>query len=96
MKYNIIEFDSYKNDVLKATRGINFDDAIKLISLGYLIDDIVHKNKGKYPKQRILIINFDGYCYVVPYVEDDKREVIFLKTVYPSRYFTKVYLIGSS
>ena len=41
-------------------------------------------------QQRVMIMNFNNYAYVVPYVEDDEK--IFLKTVYPSRKYTKRYL----
>ena len=36
------------------------------------------------------MLEIGGYAYLVPYVETD--EEIFLKTVYPSRKFTEIYL----
>lgn len=55
-----------------------------------LLDDLEHPNKMKYPDQRIFVVNIDGYACLVPYVENE--DVIFLKTVIPSRKATKQYL----
>jgi hypothetical protein len=38
----------------------------------------------------VLIVEFDEYAYVVPYVEDGMK--IFLKTIYPSRKMAQKYL----
>jgi hypothetical protein len=39
---------------------------------GYLLDDITHPNKEKYPNQNIFIIliQIKDYIYLVPYVEN--------------------------
>jgi hypothetical protein len=42
------------------------------------------------PHENVLTIDIEGYVYMVPYVEDD--DVIFLKTIFPSRKYTKMYL----
>ena len=47
-----------------------------------------------YPHQRIFVVVIDNYAYLVPYVE--MEDEIFLKTVIPSRKFTKLYLRGGS
>ena len=52
-----------------------------------------HPNAAKYPNQKILYVNYQGYAYMVPYVETD--EEVFLKTIIPSRKATKQYLVGS-
>ena len=52
--------------------------------------DIVHPNDSNYPNQRIFVICIREYVYLVPYVERDDE--IFLKTIIPSRKFTKLYL----
>jgi len=41
------------------------------------------------PHENVLTIDIEGYVYMVPYVEDD--DVIFLKTIFPSRKYTKMY-----
>jgi len=43
-----------------------------------------------YPGQKILVVNINDYVFLVPYIEDEEK--LFLKTIDPSRKFTKVYL----
>jgi len=88
-KYKI-EFNNDKNLLLKETRGICFDDVADLIKGGKTLVNINHKSRVN---QRIFIIKFKGYAYGVPYTLDRKRKIVFLKTVYPSRDFTKKYLL---
>lgn len=75
---------------LKTERGIGFEDIQAAIEEGKILTDIDHPQKQRYPGQRVFIVEFDGYAYAVPYVEDDIK--IFLKTIYPSRKMTKKYL----
>lgn len=88
MKY-AIKFSEEKNLLLQETRGISFREAIGAIEKGKILDDLQNKN---YPNQKILVIKVKNYIYAVPYVVDQKRKIIFLKTVYPSRVLTKKYL----
>ena len=85
-----IEFNEEKNILLKKSRGVSFEDVLKYIEKGYLLDNIPHPNK-KYRSQRILVVKIKSYAYAVPYVLDEKGN-IFLKTVFPSRALTKTYL----
>lgn len=94
MKY-AIEFSEEKNLLLKETRGICFEDVILAIGKGNIIDNLKHADEKKFPGQRVLVVQIRSYIYVVPYVIDHRKEVIFLKTVYPSRVLTKRY-IGKS
>ena|SRR3989338_6598820 len=87
---SITEFDEEKNIFLKQTRGISFEDILEAINSGNLLDDISHPSK-KYSHQRMFIVRIKMYVYAVPYVEV-KKGIIFLKTLYPSRVFTKSYL----
>ena len=76
---------------MKSQRDISFEDIILALENGYLLDDIEHPNKEKYPNQNIFIIlvEIKNYVYLVPYVEDNKT--IFLKTIIPSRKMNKKY-----
>lgn len=56
-----------------------------------LLDVVEHPSKAKYPKQRVLIVSFDGYVYLVPFIEE--ADHFFLKTVIPSREATRDYLL---
>lgn len=73
-------------------RGLGFEEVIEASSKNKILDDIEHKNPRKYPNQRLLILKINNYIYAVPYVIDEKKGVKFLKTIYPSRVFTKKYL----
>ena len=53
-----------------------------------------HYNVEKYPHQKILFIEIGHYIYIVPFVEND--EEIFLKTIIPSRKYTKIFLQDKS
>jgi len=86
-----IRFSAEKNALLKAERGIGFEDVILAIEMGQVLDDLIHPNKEKYPNQSIFIIliTVKDYVYLVPYVEDETT--LFLKTIIPSRKMNKRY-----
>lgn len=90
MKY--YDWDKEKNNKLKKERGISFDNILVSIGEGKLLDIINHPNSTRYPNQKIYIIAFDDYAYLVPFVEDDEK--YFLKTIIPSRKMTRKYLKG--
>lgn len=79
-----------KNDKLKAERGVSFEGVVVAIEPGGLLDVLAHPNKAKYPRQRILVVGYDSYAYLVPFVEED--DYFFLKTIIPSRKATHDYL----
>ena len=79
-----------KGDKLKAERGISFEAIVIAIQSGGLLDILAHPNADKYPRQQILVVGFDGYAYLIPYVEEDAY--FFLKTIIPSRKATRDYL----
>ncbi|MGY6529111.1 MAG: BrnT family toxin [Cyanobacterium sp.] len=81
-----------KNKLLIKERNISFQDIVKAIKDGYLLDVIEHYNQDKYGQQRIFIVNIDEYAYLVPFIENNHE--IFLKTIIPSRKMTKKYLRG--
>jgi uncharacterized DUF497 family protein len=86
------DWNPEKNQQLIEGRGVSFEDVIFFLQGDGLLDDLEHPNKQKYPDQKVFVVNIDGYAHLVPYVENE--EVIFLKTVIPSRKATKQYLGG--
>ena len=88
-----IKFNEEKNQLLKATRNISFEDALESIKKKKLLDNIAHPSKN-HPRQRLYVIEIRGYIYAVPYVINIEKEEIFLKTIYPSRVLTKQYKKG--
>ena len=76
-----------KNGVLKKTRGISFEEIILLIETGDILD--VLDNLG-HQGQSIYILAIEDYAVVVPFEETEDE--IFLKTAFPSRKYTKLYI----
>ena len=79
-----------KNEILKSERGVSFEEAVFHIERGDLLDILEHPNQERYPGQRIFVVNFGGYAYLVPFVESESEA--FLKTVIPSRKATDRYI----
>lgn len=79
-----------KNETLRAERGVSFESIVVAIEAGGLLDILAHPNQAKYPRQRVLVVAFDNYAYLVPFVEE--ADYFFLKTAIPSRKATRDYL----
>lgn len=88
----LFNWSSEKNQQLIVERGRSFEEAIFHIQNGGLLDDIVRPNARDYPDQQIFVVRIDDYAYLIPYIEN--QEEIFLKTIIPSRKFTRIYLGG--
>jgi uncharacterized DUF497 family protein len=84
MKY--LNWNLEKNEILKAKRGISFEQIAILIESGHIIG--IEENP-KRPNQKIYILEIEGYAVIVPYVEEGNE--IFLKTAIPSRKYTRRY-----
>lgn len=87
-----IEYSEEKNELLKRTRTVCFDNVVDALKNNGFITVIEHRNKKRYPNQKVLVVRIEQYIYAVPYVFDKKRNVVFLKTMYPDRKLTKSYL----
>jgi len=85
----IFNWNPEKNQLLIADRGISFERIVFEISIGNELAVLEHPNQGKYPGQRVSIVQVDDYVYAVPFVETDTE--IFLKTIIPSRKATKQF-----
>ncbi|MBD3339002.1 MAG: toxin [Candidatus Lokiarchaeota archaeon] len=92
MKYLI--WSKKKNEELKKRRNISFEVVSHLIETKQVLNIIKHPNEDRYPNQRIFVVEYHNYVYLVPFVEDDEH--IFLKTIIPSRKATKKYLKGDN
>ena len=86
----IFRWNTEKNEILARERGITFEEIVQRIESGAKVIETDHANKKKYPNQKILIIDVDGYAYLVPCVIE--KNDYFLKTIIPSRKATKKYL----
>lgn len=84
------DWDEQKNKLLKVGRGIGFEEVVNAINDGHLLVVLKHPNPKKYPNQKVYVVTINNYAYSVPFVEG--KETCFLKTIYPSRKYTKQYL----
>lgn len=83
------QWNEEKNSLLKAERGIGFEDIVTAIMEGSIVDIIRYPNTEKYPDQMIYIVEVLEYIYMVPYIRKDQE--IFFKTIIPSRKMKKIY-----
>jgi len=79
------DFDNEKNELLYRKRGVSFQMVIASIADNGVLLDLDHPNQHKYSKQKVLVVEIEGYTYCVPYVVNGSTW--FLKTIYPSRRF---------
>jgi hypothetical protein len=86
-----LDWNEAKNTRLKIERSISFEDVQTAIEEGNLLDNVAHPNQKLHQGQRVLAVVLENYVFLVPFVEDEEK--LFLKTIYPSRKFTKLYLI---
>jgi len=77
-----ISWNALKSARLKQTRGASFEDILSSRFIG-IKDHHVHAH------QKIMLFEHKRYVWLVPFVETE--EAIFLKTLYPSRKYTKLY-----
>lgn len=78
---------SEKNEILKAGRGISFEEITVAVEAGALLEVVPHPNPRKYPRQKIMVVAVFGYAYLVPFIEEGDH--FFLKTIIPSRKATR-------
>jgi len=83
----MIIWDIEKNKKLISERGISFEQVEKIILDNKYIDILENPTRET---QDIFIINLNDYIHIVPFVIDDKDNIV-LKTVFPSRKFNKIY-----
>lgn len=74
-----------KERVLKFRHGISFAELMKcpLVGIG---------NHPTRPHQKMMLLWWIDHVWVIPFVVDDGE--IFLKTLYPSRKYTRLYKEG--
>ena len=78
-----IRWNPLKNERLKKTRDISFEEILQ----SELVKTGVHPKRKN---QFILYFFHRNYIWLVPFVKSD--EYIFLKTLYPSRQHTRLYM----
>jgi uncharacterized DUF497 family protein len=84
------DWDPSKNEKLRTQRNITFEQVIFHLGQGDLWKIADHPNQAKYSGQRIFLVVINEYIHMVPYWMEEDR--IVLKTIIPSRKYTKEYL----
>ena len=80
-----IRWNPLKNEWLKRTRGISFEEVLR----ARFVTIEEHPTKAH---QRLLLFELNGYIMTVPYVRNGDE--LFLKTIFPSRRYTKKWIRG--
>lgn len=83
MDQSQLSWSDEKNRQLSELRGLTFEDVAIAIKNGRILNDGPHPNTERFPHQRMLVVEIDGYACEVPYVIDGER--VFLKTIFQSR-----------
>ena len=81
-----VKWNNLKNRKLKDIRGVSFEDILSSKFIGLF----------EHPKRKhqfLLIYEYENYVWVVPCII--KKDSIFLKTLYPSRKFSRLYKKGA-
>lgn len=86
----VFRWDNEKNEKLKKSRGVCFEQVVLLMEKEDVFDTIEHSNQDKYPGQKVAIVKIEDYVYLIPYVQE--KDEIFLKTIIPSRKATNKYV----
>ena len=81
----VFKWNPLKSKRLKQTRGVLFEDLLD----GRWIGLIEHPSRTG---QKVMLFLFRDYLWAVPFVEDQGS--VFLKTLYPSRKYTKWFKEG--
>lgn len=81
------EWDEAKNERLKDDRNISFERIVIAIESDCVVDIIEHHARDN---QYLILVDIDSYVWVVPVVINNTT--FFLKTAFPSRKYTKIYL----
>ena len=80
-----VKWNPTKSARLKRIRGVSFEEILE----GELLD--ICENPVR-RDQKILIFDYRGYIWVVPFVIEEQG--VFLKTLYRSRKYHKLYKRG--
>ncbi|MDD5226316.1 MAG: toxin [Candidatus Omnitrophica bacterium] len=80
-----IRWNQLKSKRLKQTRGVSFEEILKATWV----------NRRPHPtrkNQELFLFELQGSIWVVPFIQDEQG--FFLKTIFRSRKFTKLYHQG--
>ena len=61
---SIFRWDNNKNELLKQSRGVCFEQVVLLMEKGEILDNLEHPNQEKYPGQKIAVVMIEAYAYI--------------------------------
>ena len=85
MDLSKFRWNPLKNERLKRTRGVSFEE---ILQMNLILVTPHPKKEG----QELMLFERNGYIWVVPAIPFSGE--VFLKTLYPSRNYTKRYQKG--
>ena len=85
-------WDVRKNAFLRKERGVSFERVVVAIECGDILAVLEHPHPAVHPRQRLYVVEVDGYAWVVPFRDQERTRVLI--TAYPSRKYTRRYLKG--
>ena len=80
-----MRWDPLKSEWLKRTRGVSFEDILRAAFVSI-------EEHPKRPHQKLMLFELNGYIWAAPNV--GTGDDIFLKTLFPSRMYTKKWIRG--
>ncbi len=85
----IFDWNDEKNKILLEERWVCFEDIVFALKDGRLIE-IIKNPSSNFENQYCMVVRINEYVYLVPFVIWNDK--VFLKTIFPSRKFNKLYL----
>jgi glycerol-3-phosphate dehydrogenase len=67
---SVFDWNDEKNESLKSVRGVSFEEVVFHIQNGDVLDVLKHPNAARYPNQNIIVLNVEGYVYLVTSVKE--------------------------
>ena len=86
----VFDWDADKNEWLNKERNISFEQVVVAVEAGDLLEVLTHPNQARYAHEIVMLVKIDDYVYAVR--TDMQEDVYFMKTAYPSRKYTAMYL----
>ena len=82
------EWDEKKSRTVKQKHGRSLEEIFRYIVSGNVVAFMEHFNQETYPGQMVMIVDVDGYPWVVPC--EIRGNKLRLVTAYPNRKFIKL------
>ena len=82
-----ITWDETKNEWLKSTRSVSFEQTAGMLLDEHYLDIVENPTR---PDQQYFVMMTQSYSWLMPFVIDTNDRIV-LKTAFPSRKYHKLY-----